>query len=387
MKQIRLIAMCMMAMIMLNVSAKNDNERVLNSGQKMFFGMSEPVWDEALGDSIIEWGKTANKYRGDSAVVTVKDFDILEDITEIGCNVTEPMIATRNNASIISWKITEEPGKTVLHCYMMMPANVVKRMWLGGEETYIVDQETGIHYKPRSSKPNVWQKYFTVKAPKGTIVDFTITFPPLPKSVKKIAIYGVPNWRLNNARNTYELNRRDVSAKEDYDTIPHFHIPQMIQPEKNYDKNDAGSWAYYNNVHTIKPVKDSETFAIWRTPTKTYLAIPHDQTWTRQYWGIDDTVFLVDNNTGQRYKIMAVQGVPLNHLFWIRGCAGDRFALVLEFEPLPADVTSITYVEPDGEPFEAWGANWEGRTVRNLNIETLRQNQKLFEYFPRQIVE
>lgn len=387
MKQIRLIATCLMAVIMLNVSAKNDKERVLNNGTKFFIGVTEPIWDEALGDSVIEWDKTANKYRGDSAVVTVKDFDILEDISELGCNIMEPMIAKQNNASLMSWKLTEEADKTILHCYMMMPANIVKRMWLGGEETYIVDQETGVHYKPRSSKPNVWQKYFTVKAPKGSILDFTITFPPLPKSVKNIAIYGVPNWWMYNARNTYKLNRRDVAAKEDYDTIPQFRIPQMTQPEQNYNKDDAGSWAYYSNVHTIKPVKDSETFAIWRTPEKTYLAVPHDQTWTRQYWDVDDTNFLVDDHTGTRYKITAMQGIPLNHLFWVRECAGDWFALLLEFEPLPPDVTSITYVEPDGEPFKAWGANWQGRTVRNLSIETLRQNQKLFEYFPRQIVE
>lgn len=387
MKQIRLIAMCMMAMVMLNVSAKNDKERVLNTGNKMFLGMSEPVWDEALGDSVIEWEKTANKYRGDSAVVTVKDFDILEDISEIGCNIMEPMIATQNNASIISWKLTEEPGKTILHCYMMMPANVVERMWLGGEETYIVDQETGIHYKPRSSKPNVWQKYFTVKAPKGTIVDFTITFPPLPKSVRKIAIYGVPNWLMFDYRGTINLTRRDVPAKEDYDTIPQFRVPQQTQPEHNYSKNDAGSWAYYGNLHTIKPVKDCNTFAIWRTPEKTYLAMPLDMTWTRQYWGFHDTIFLVDDKTGKRYKVKAMQGIPLNHIFWVRACAGDWFALVLEFEPLPPDVSSITYVEPDGEPFEAYNAHWDGKTVRNLDIETLRLNQKLFEYFPRQIVE
>ena len=43
-------------------------------------------------------------------------------------------------------------------------------------------------------------------------------------------------------------------------------------------------------------------------------------------------------------------------------------------------------VVPEGEPFAMWGASWSGQVV-SLNIKELRENQKLFEYHPRKVVE
>lgn len=382
MKQLRLVLICMMATVVLSSFAQKNKERELYRST-ILNTYSEPTWDEAIGDTVVIWEKTANKYRGDSAIVRLYDIDTVNVGSDIGVrNMSVDDLKSRQMTYLV-WRLTENDKATILHCYFMMPANAVKRMWLGGEETYIVDQETGVHYKPRGSKPNVWQKYFTLEAPKGTLVDFTITFPPLPKTVRNIAIYGVPNWGFYNHIGTVTLNRKDA----EYDTVPNFRTPRLIQPERNYSKNDAGSWAYYDNVHTIKPLKDKKTFAIWRTPETTYLAIPHDMTWTRQYWGLDDTVYLVDDATGNKYKIKKIQGLPLNHLFWIKGCAGDWFAYLAEFEPMPLSVTSVSYVEPEGKPFKAYGANWSGWTVNDLSVETMQENQKLFQYFPREVVE
>jgi hypothetical protein len=60
---------------------------------------------------------------------------------------------------------------------------------------------------------------------------------------------------------------------------------------------------------------------------------------------------------------------------------------MLVFDPLPLDVSTITYIEPEGEPFNAWGANWSGSVISNMSIQQLRENQKLFKYQPRIIVE
>ena len=60
---------------------------------------------------------------------------------------------------------------------------------------------------------------------------------------------------------------------------------------------------------------------------------------------------------------------------------------MLVFDPLPLDVSFITYIEPEGEPFNAWGANWSGSVIPNLSIQQLRDNQPLFNYYPRIIVE
>ena len=266
-----------------------------------------------------------------------------------------------------------------------MPAHPVKRMWLGGEETYIVDEETGVHYKPRVTMPDVMQQYFTVQAPKDSLIDFTITFPPLPESTRYISITGVPNWGLYDSGNSIKINRRGLENAE-YDQKPNIRTPQLKQPEQNYNKDDADTWAYSHKVHTIKPLENQNTFALWRTPEATYLAKPHNQTWTREYYRYNSNTFLMDNR-GNQYMIKGIQGVPMDHLFWVEECAGDWFALVLEFEPIPLDVNQISYIELDGEPFDAWGANWKGDSKYGLDINELRENQKLFKYNKRKVVK
>ena len=345
------------------------------------------VWDEELQDSVIEWRKIANKYRGDVKTVKTEDLNFAGRHTQPYQKISEALenIKSPNDLIGLFWELKEEDNQTVLHCYFTMPAHPVKRMWLGGEETYIVDEETGVHYKPRGTTPDVMQQYFTVQAPKDSLIDFTITFPPLPESTQYISITGVPNWGLYDSGNSIKINRRGLENAE-YDQKPNIRVPQLKQPEQNYNKDDADTWAYYHKVHTIKPLENQKTFALWRTPEATYLAKPHNQTWTREYYGYDDTTFLLDDN-GNQYKIKGIQGIPMNHLFWVEECAGDWFALVLEFEPIPLDVTHIHYIELDGEPFNAWGANWKGTQIKNMDVETLRQNQKLFEYVERKIVE
>ena len=59
---------------------------------------------------------------------------------------------------------------------------------------------------------------------------------------------------------------------------------------------------------------------------------------------------------------------------------------MLVFDPLPVELTKVTYIVPEGEPFNAWGANWSG-CVLSLDIRQLRDNQQLFNYQPRIIVE
>jgi hypothetical protein len=71
----------------------------------------------------------------------------------------------------------------------------------------------------------------------------------------------------------------------------------------------------------------------------------------------------------------------------MEGNAGDYVAYVLVFDPLPLNISAITYIEPKGEPFNAWGANWSGKVVSNISIQQLRHNQKLFDYHPRIIVK
>jgi hypothetical protein len=93
------------------------------------------------------------------------------------------------------------------------------------------------------------------------------------------------------------------------------------------------------------------------------------------------------DDAGRQYKLREVQGVPQNEMFFLEGNAGDYIAYLKVFDPIPLDVKTFTFISPEGEPFNAWGASWKGSVLHNLSIEELRNNQRLFEYQPRKVVE
>ena len=123
-----------------------------------------------------------------------------------------------------------------------------------------------------------------------------------------------------------------------------------------------------------------------RTVRSFKTAVGYEQNWTTEYFNFDQRTTIIDQ-TGQQYKLRKVLGLPLDEMFFMKGNAGDYVAFLLEFDPLPLDVSTITYVEPDGEPFNAWGANWTGSVKPDISVQELRDNQRLFEYYPRVVVK
>ena len=289
----------------------------------------------------------------------------------------------------MSWRLTDENNETVLHCYFTMPADEVTDMWLASEETCLVDQESGAQYRIRRTEPETYRKHFTIKAKKGDVVDLKIFFAPLAETTKEVRIYGVPNWGMMGTPVTVRHEAFGTFVYQEYDTIPQFRKPHVelehMSEDKPYDMQNWNTWKVMTDAHLIKPVKD-ETMALWRTPEATYLAIGYEQNWTTEYWSFGHDIKLLDN-TGHQYKIREVQGFPLDELFFMKGNSGDYVAYVLVFDPLPLDISTITYIEPEGEPFNAWGANWSGEVISDLSIQQLRENQKLFDYYPRIVVK
>ncbi len=282
-------------------------------------------------------------------------------------------------------KLSDEGEQTVLHCYLVTGQDNMNNIWLGSDETYIVDVETGTRYKARGSySPSLWGQTFGVKVPKGTMLDFPIYFPQLPKSVKKVKIYGVPNWSLRGWEEMWL--RRKYEKADVYDTIPRLRIPTLEYPAHNYDKDNMDTYSCYDNPHLLAPMKEY-TMAIWLTPETTYLAIAYELNWTKEYFSFEPGTVLVDNSTGKKYKLRKVQGLPMKDLFFIHGIAGDMVAMVLEFDPLPLSAANIDYLEADGEPFHVWGASWRGNHITNLPIPMLRENQAKFNYYERKIVK
>lgn len=348
----------------------------------LYTGLPDSSTDEKTGLKTIEWPSTENNSWHENIGIIDK-VPVVEDVESIYgkadmANMAIPYMPMK-------WTLTYEGKKTVLHCYFMMKADVVTNLWLGNAETTILDKETGIIYQAQSTIPErCYNKVFAVKGKEGTVLDLQIVFPRLPENAKDLAIYGVPNWYMRGT----DVKQASMIAEEnlpDYDSSPNIHLAHKVKDAVNYNKNKHDSWAVYNDAHTIKPVKE-KTMALWRTPETTFLAIATEQNWLREYYGRGGNTVLMDER-GNQYKCKGVMGYPNNDLFWVEGYSGDYFAIVLMFEPLPLNVGTFTYISPDGEPFEMWGADWEGEVIPNLEVSQLRKNQKLFEYCPRVVVK
>jgi hypothetical protein len=363
---------------------KNDMV-VLEAGNGSWVPIPSAEIDKKTKKSVVHWNRTEKDDWFEPSdlvlekVPTINNFDELLTDLDVGDPIEDVPYMS------MPWRLTEENGETVLHCYFRMPADIVDNFWLTDEEGCILDKETGISYRARRTEPDCYYKRFGIKGKKGDILDFKIFFPKLPESVREVAIYGVPNWYLRGWNVTLNRGNQFYGVAHYYDTIPEFHHPTQIVEAKNYDKDNFFTWSEYKDAHLIKPIPEG-TMAMWLTPEATYVAISTEMNWRREYFGRGGNTILIDKS-GHQYKCKDVIDYPDDTLFWVQGYSGDYFAIVLVFEPLPLTLESITYIEPEGEPFKANFANWSGEVKTDLSIKELRQNQKLFEYFPRKMVE
>lgn len=356
--------------------------------RKMFFEFATPI-SEIIHDkktTTVEWKSTENNSWHENIGI-LKNVPVIDSQSAFPNTIAFTQLIKGTVYTLIGCQLTDEGDNTVLHCYLYMPADIVTNLWLGGSESVILDMETGIIYQAQSTVPErCYNKVFSVKGKKDTTLDLQIIFPRLPDTARKLAIYGVPNWNLRGKK----LDHLDYVPREEaymrtYDDVPQFHMARMVKKSVDYDRNNLDSWAVYTDPHLIKPVKE-ETMAIWRTPEATYLAFATEQNWIREYYGRGDKTILLDKQ-GHQYKCKEVMGYPKGNIFWLEGYPGDHFAIVEVFEPLPLDVTTFSYIAPEGEPFSAWGADWKGKAITDLDVQQLRDNQHLFEYHPRVVVK
>ncbi len=344
----------------------------------------EPTVDKKTKKKSVVWPDTENNSWHEN-MGFVKDVPTATDLESIFPNLRE---LKDGSYTPVVWLLTEESGETVLHCYFRMPADIVENFWLCSDECVILDKATGTIYRSRRTVPDCYGKVFSFKGKEGTMLDFQIFFPKLPESVKEIAIYGVPNWYMRGMDVSLVSQSghfwEDYRGIDAYDSIPQFHRPHLVAEAQNYNKDDHKTWAVYDDAHLIKPTKDG-TYALWLTPEATYLAEACEMNWMREYFGRGGNEMLI-NQSGHQYKCKGVLDYPNDSLFWNEGVTGDYFAIVRVFDPLPMETEDITLVVPEGEPFAMWGANWSGKVV-SLNIKELRENQHLFKYHPREVVE
>ena len=382
----RMITLSLLILICIAIEAQETKEvKVLAKSLGVWRNSPEVVTDKKTKKKVVEWRDTENNSWHDDMGM-IDNVPTVDNLSEL---FPRELISESLSAYVpMPWRLTEEAGETVLHCYFRMPADIVKNFWLCSDECVILDKESGTIYRSRRTLPDCYGKVFSVKAKEGSVLDFQIIFPKLPDSTQEIAIYGVPNWLLRGEDVTLTRLPEEWTVfhgyVEYYDTIPQFHKPHLVAEANNYDKDNHLSWAVYDDAHLIMPVKDG-TYAIWRTEDATYLAEACEMNWMREYFGLGGKSMLVDQR-GHQYKCRELMYYPDEVLFWNEGVTGDYFAIVQVFEPLPLDIDNVTLIVPESEPFAMWGANWSGK-VETLNIKELRQNQRLFEYHPRKEVK
>ena len=352
----------------------------------VFVSIPDVKTDDKTKKTTAAWHQTNMEWIKDYCTPT--NFTIEKDYMEIFPEIAK-MSLDGQTFMPMSWRLTGENGETVLHCYLRMPADEVTNMWLTGEEACILDRESGVQYRVRRTEPDTYRKHFDIKAKKGDVIDLKVIFPALPETTKEVTIYGFPNWKMMGVTVPIRHEMHGTLTYLTYDTIPQFHKPRLVREHmsenKPYDRQNWNTWKVLTDAHLIKPLKNG-TLALWRTPEATYVAVGYEQNWTTEYFDFRQGTMLVDE-TGRQYKLRELQGVPMDELYFIEGCSGDYVAFLLVFDPLPLSVSSVTFSEPDGEPFGAWGANWSGNVVPNVNIQQLRDNQRLFDYHPRIVVK
>ena len=384
----RIVTLSLVAIACLAVQAQDKNVTVLAQGNRYWIPTPPTSLDKKTKKTIAVWPRTEKDDWFEPSGLVVDHVPTVSSFAEVFPDYVDFLGHDDDQYMPMPWRLTEENGETVLHCYLKMPANIVGNFWLTDEEGCLLDKETGISYRARRTEPDCYYKRFAFKGKKGDIVDFKIFFPKLPETTKKVAIYGVPNWQL---RGIEAVINRQLSGLvyhgtvQYYDNIPEFHHPTQIVEAKDYDKDNFFTWSEYKDAHLIKPIPEG-TMAMWLTPDATYLALATEMNWRREYFGRGGSTILIDKQ-GHQYKCKGVMDYPDDTLFWVQGMSGDYFAIVLIFEPLPLTLDTITYIVPEGEPFKANFANWSGEVKSDISIKELRDNQKLFEYFPRRIVE
>lgn len=374
------IILSLMILVGTSIQAQEQNNvRMRAKSHVVMMGVPPITIDKKTRQKTIEWHGTENNSWHENIGI-LDQVPIAKDIEDIFPDLKQ--FEEGEEYLPVIWQLTDEGDNTVLHCYLFMKADVVTNIWLGNAESVILDKHTGIIYQACSTIPeNCYNKVFGVKGKEGTVLDLQIVFPRLPDSTKDLAIYGVPAWMMRGL----DVKTTEYEAGiNTYDPAPHFYTPNMVKDCENYDKNNSDSWAVFKNAHLIKPVEEN-TMALWRTPEATYLAIATEQNWFREYHGRGGSTILLDQQ-GHQYKCNGLMDYPNDSLFWMEGYPGDYFAMVLIFDPLPMHVENFTYVVPEGEPFSAWGANWSGEVISDLNVQELRHNQELFEYHPRRIM-
>ena len=292
----------------------------------------------------------------------------------------------------------------------------VQKIWIGGEDTYILDMETGNRYAAhRALNDAKLNCYNIIRDHKSQLLLFQIEFPRLPRSIKRIKIYGIPelNSHGDNFMGQEVYNVEDfkpikglrlvddpdlyLSPLREYDfSCPRFKNPTQKEKKQKYDINNPETYPEYINPPLVFPIDNTQYpnekshLSIWCTKDTTYVVfvVECKQSKTLLYINSHETLALGRN---EKKRIISAFPYPMDKYFYIEGIPGDFVPIVLRFPPLPLGTNQIeAYVMEDywlrSERTETDPNTGEKNTITVVKDNTcyigqLRENRQYLKLF------
>ncbi|MBO4451509.1 MAG: hypothetical protein J5770_03725 [Bacteroidaceae bacterium] len=273
-------------------------------------------------------------------------------------------------------KLEANEKNTILTFYHLCKTDE-ERIEVANDETVIMDPRTGVQYMLRGiigcdAKPNCKN---IVRGMKGKVLKFQLVFPPLPRYMQRICLYGLPDLYTDKysqyQKHFYTLT--DLQEMKQFDEkreeptllslVSHFtgkpgikvgwyskELPPKQKPKlclepAEYDVTQVETWPHYKNPLRIRPYFTEEPtikYAAWFTAEATYIAYIDCRiaNASSRYYFPRDSYIQADG--GEQLKLVSAEGYPTNTFFYLDGTVGDCIAFILKYPPVPLTTQNVT---------------------------------------------
>lgn len=294
--------------------------------------------------------------------------------------------------------------------------NDYQEIWIGSDNTYILDVETGDRYAARKALHGFKLGQVNIaKGHKGKNVAYQIEFPLLSRFVKKIKIYGMPQLGLNGEHDfcVEELTPMKIPPGEykseplmSYDDhMPQIKAPEVVKPKKAYQNNDSTTYPVFRNLQKVYPLLEGDikthSVALYATQDATYftkiIECKQPRTLVRIAPGL--SFVCADIPEGLDYmsrlefirkngkQIESFAPYPVDKTFVIEGTPGDFVVIVIKFAPLNLGAEKIAMEISESGTYSEYLEEAVHFFLSDEQLAFYRNNQKYIRLMPDNITK